>query len=342
MHSETALKDTPKGETFSIKRFAIKVVPWIITVVALYIAFHDVNWQTLFTHLGDADPILLVVSLLITVISYLMRSRRWQFLFPDHVIDFGFSAKVLILGFFMNNILPARAGEFVRAHMGAKVTGTKRTLVLATIASERLTDGLMLSIFFIAFALGGRESRVSHNLLYVAGLFALIGVGVVGTLLFQKTLFALADKFKAKISSRAVHFAIDRLQIFITGLSPLTDMTRLPLIVLWTIAIWLVELSVYILITRAFNTHLGLSSCVLFLVTVNFSSLIPAAPGAIGVIEAIASSVLVTLGIPKEQALTMVLVQHVIQYLVVGIPGAIVMLTWKKQLQQLENAPQDE
>ncbi len=323
------------------QRAVMKVAPWAITVVALYIAFHDVDWEILANHLGEANPIVLLTAVLLTTLSYLMRSRRWQFLFPERVITFSSAARVLILGFFMNNILPARAGEFVRAHMGSKVTGGTRTLVLATIASERLADGLMLSLFFVSISFSSHSEYLSPNLFYVAGLFGGVAGGVLFTLVFRSRIFSVVESLTSKVNHKASDYAHDRIKVFINGLAPLCSRKTFPIITIWTFAIWLVELSVFFAVTRAFGADLPLPLCILFLVTVNFSSLIPSAPGGIGVIEAIASAVLISVGVPKEQALTMVIVQHVIQYLVVGIPGAAIMFTWKRQLRALETE-QDE
>ena len=130
-----------KASQKSVKSLVFKITPWIITCVALYLAFRGVDWKVLYSHIGNADFRWLALAFVITSSSYLMRARRWQHLFPAPKLNILDSAKVLILGFFMNNILPARAGELVRAHMGAKVSGETRTLVLATVASERLADG---------------------------------------------------------------------------------------------------------------------------------------------------------------------------------------------------------
>jgi uncharacterized protein (TIRG00374 family) len=114
---------------------------------------------------------------------------------------------------------------------------------------------------------------------------------------------------------------------------PMFTLSRAPVLCLWSVIIWSIELFVYVAVAKAFGASLTMSMCVLFLATVNFSSLIPAAPGGIGVIEAFASTVLVSLGLEKEHALAMVIAQHMIQYLVVGIPGALVLLTWKKEVE---------
>lgn len=323
--------------TRTARSLLLKLLPWAITAIALYFAFRGVDWKILSSHVGNIRIPWLLLAILLTSLSYVMRARRWQHLFPRPTLDLLDSAKVLILGFFMNNVLPARAGEFVRAHMGAKVSGETRTLVLATVASERLADGLTLSLFFVVFALHQGDKSLSSNLTYVAFLFLAVLVGVILTLAFRGPLFRTLDKIAGKFDHKASHYTLNRIQVFIEGLSPICTLKKIPSLVIWSVLIWAVELSVYVAITYAYSAPLPLALCVLFMVTVNFSSLIPAAPGGIGVIEAIASAVLVSVGIPKELALTMVLTQHILQYVIVAIPGTIVMLTWKSSLQHLHD-----
>ena len=115
----------------------------------------------------------------------------------------------------MNNVLPARAGEFVRAHLGAKVSSETRTLVLATIASERLVDGLTLSIIFVIFSSGIGDQTVSRNLSYVAAAFGAVAVGVIVTLIFRAPIFALIEKVHLRFESKASHYTFNRLQLFV-------------------------------------------------------------------------------------------------------------------------------
>ena len=79
--------------------------------------------------------------------------------------------------------------------------------------------------------------------------------------------------------------------------------------------------------SNSFSADLSFLACVVFMVAVNFSSLIPAAPGGIGVIEAVATAVLVGIGIEKELALSMVITQHAIQFMMIAIPGLIIFLS---------------
>ncbi|MCB0335693.1 MAG: flippase-like domain-containing protein [Bdellovibrionales bacterium] len=316
----------------------LKLFPWVITIVACYIAFKEVNWDEFFMNLRQCDPSWLLVALVATAMSYLLRSYRWLYFFPKPVLSFADATRVLILGFFMNNILPARTGEFVRAHMGASITKEKRTLVLATIASERLIDGLVLSFMFVFFVLMFGSQHVSVNLTYVVALFVAAGLGVLFVLKVRHQLYPLITAIGNRFNSKLSGYAVDRFEVFVEGLAPIASLRRFPIIALSSIAVWFVELLVFWCVTESYDIHLGFTGCVVFLVTVNFSSLIPAAPGGVGVIEAVTAHVLIqSLGVARELALPMVLTQHVIQYLVVGIPGALIMLTWKQRLSQLQN-----
>lgn len=324
-----------------MKKILSHLIPWAITLVALYFAFRGVDWSTLVDHLSGVDLGWVFLALGLTIASYLLRSRRWLSLFPERTIGYVNAVKVLFLGFFMNNVLPARTGELVRAHAGSRVTGLTRTLVLATIASERLADGLVISLLFVVFAFHLGDANLSQNLFYVACFFAAAIVGVLIMLALRRPLFAFVERLNGKMRHRAATYLVNRFRIFVDGLAPLCTPARIPAITVWSIVVWLVELGVFFAVTRAFDSHLSLAECVLFLVTVNFSSLIPAAPGGIGVIEAITSAVLVSVGVPKELALTMVMTQHVIQYLVVGIPGAIVLATSKANFGNLKELDDD-
>ena len=84
------------------------------------------------------------------------------------------------MGFFVNNLIPARMGEFVRAHLGGRATDQSRSTVLATIAGERLADGLTISLIFSTlFSIGATTEEFSgaRELSYVAFMFLLAAFG---------------------------------------------------------------------------------------------------------------------------------------------------------------------
>ncbi|RME60343.1 MAG: UPF0104 family protein [Candidatus Dadabacteria bacterium] len=311
------------------KKFITTAIPWAITFFAIYYALKGVNWKIFISHLSGTSPLWLGVAVFLTVLSYFIRSWRWLYFFSQAPFSYAQSYCALIIGFFMNNILPARTGELVRAHVGAKLGNSSRTLMLATIASERLADGLTLSIFFVLFAVGKAEGELAKNLLYVAFFFAAATVAAIVTIGLRAKVMIVAEKIHNRINHPISGYTVERLETFLKGLTPLTSLSHLPAIIFGSLLVWLIEAGVYVSVIQAYGKVMPLSYSILFMVAVNFSSLIPSAPGAIGVIEAVATTVLMSLGIEKELALAMVITQHAIQYFVVGLQGIVLMFAWK-------------
>lgn len=318
-----------------MKTFIMRLFPWLITAAALYIAFHDIDFDQFVHTARHAAPEFLLIAVALTALSYLLRARRWQLLYPTPSLSFHNSWRVLTLGFFMNNILPARTGEFVRAHMGARVTGDKRTLVLATITCERLADGLCLSLFFVLFAFWASPGPVGFSLRIVSLGFAAV-TGLIALVIWgRRWCDPIVLWIKQKFPYPSVNYALDRVDVFLNGLRPLFRPSLWPKLVLSSVLVWSIESCVYFFTARAFHHTLSLETVMLFMVSVNFSSLIPSAPGGFGVIEAIASTCLVSIGIDREVALAMVIAQHLIQYIVVGVPGVFIMFSWQKTLEKV-------
>lgn len=311
------------------------LIPWAITSFALYAVLRDVEWNSFLSHIASASRPFLFIAFICTVGSYLLRAFRWIYLFPAQAPTFQQSYRVLILGFFFNNILPARAGELVRAHLGSSATGESRALVLATIASERLIDGLTISFFLALSSVHLSNSPIGKNLSIVAWLFFAASIGIAILLSSRSLLKKIVERCSEKFPNRVLSYCTDKGAQFFEGLRPLSRWPQILWITLLSFAIWGIEILVYYSICHAYDADLSLSQAVIFMVTVNFVSLIPSAPGGIGVIEYATSSVLVSLGVEFEKALAMVITQHTIQYLVVGLPGIWSLLTSKKTLSQV-------
>jgi len=227
----------------------------------------------------------------------------------------------------------------VWAEAGSRVFKERRTLVLATIVSERLVDGLVLSLMFVCFALGLTES--ARNLIFVALAFGAAILAVWLALVRRERIFALAARFGERFNHKVSDYLVNRFEVFVNGLSPLAKLSRLPAITLWSLMVWFTELAVYMAIAEAFQANLAPAHCVLFMVAVNFASLVPAAPGGLGVIEAFASGVLRPFVGSREFALSLVLTQHLIQFLVVGIPGLLALFSLKKDVGSVKDLSND-
>lgn len=296
-----------------------------VSVLAIVWLLRTVEEKEVLRILAGADRFHLCIAVLLTFLSYVVRAWRWPFFFDGKGLSYRDSFRCLIVGFLMNNTLPARMGEFVRAHLGGRATGGSRTIVLATIAGERLADGLMISLLFaVLFTIGARPEELEDGkeLFLVALFFLLATVMTVVIIAARHKIFSFISHIEEKFDHKYSAYTLLRVRRFIEGLEPMLRPDRITKIALLSLVVWTIELSVYFEVGQAFRQALSLGTTSLFLTAVNFSSLIPSAPAGVGVIELFATAALAQVGVPRETALAMVATQHMIQFIVVGLPGA--------------------
>jgi len=309
---------------FTPRRF-VTLLGIVISIACVAWIVPSLDLEELVRELKDVNPFHLFTAILLTILSYFARAWRWPFFFGSKAPNLIESYRCLILGFFMNNVLPARMGEFVRAHLVGRATRQSRSIALATIAAERLADGVTISLIFaILFTFASREAEASgaEEIFYAVYLFIAATIVAALTLAYRHYFYRLLERLGHIMPGHISKYTLARIKRFIQGLEPLMHSRRLIVLGAQSMIVWGIEMVVYFEVARAFDQPLSLGGVALFLAAVNFSSLIPAAPGGIGVIEAFASLALVHIGVPREKALAMVGTQHLIQYLVVCLPGA--------------------
>lgn len=266
----------------------------------------------------------LFLSLLLIVSAYFLRGYRWTIWERD--LKYLDSFKLILIGFMGNNILPARLGEILRAHCTAHKTGERygRTAALASIAIERVLDGLILSILGIVGLFFLPVSRLLFiSLLSVSSLFGLLTGGLLVGIYFHHWIRNKLTQINRIFPGHLTSFGKEKINYFLDGLLLLGSLTTLLKAVFFSALIWGIELAAYYLVANAIFDGVSLKICLLFLVVVNFASLFPFTIGGIGSIEGAATVFLVGAGIPAGPSLAMVLIQHLYQFAFTTLGGGI-------------------
>ncbi len=131
------------------KRHIQLLVGIILSVIFLYLAFRRVDFARLWETLRSINFWWFIPFVIVTLISMYFRAIRWHFLFlPRYRIKTTRLFPPLMVGFAFNGILPARAGEFARAYLGARREKLDFSTMFATVVVERIFDGLTIIILF--------------------------------------------------------------------------------------------------------------------------------------------------------------------------------------------------
>ncbi|MGA7669462.1 MAG: lysylphosphatidylglycerol synthase transmembrane domain-containing protein, partial [Nitrolancea sp.] len=257
------------------------------SLLFLYLAFRGQDLGAIGAALKRANYWYVVPAIAVYFAGIWVRSLRWSFLLrPVERFSGRGLFRVLVIGITANNVLPLRSGELVRSYVLSTKSRVKNASALATIAVERIFDGLtMLGFVLVASLSIGLTSQVREVTIVGGVLFGTILVGLIvvsagpaRNWLIDSAARVLPERVGNPVS-RAAH-------AFLDGLGILRSREDLILVCLTSVAAWVLEASVYALISVAFG--LGLSPAAILLVTAvaNLATLVPSSPGYVGAFEA--------------------------------------------------------
>src|SRR5579863_9989320 len=103
-----------------------------------FLLLRNIDWKDLWSAFAQFRAIWIIPSLAVYLLGYIIRGFRWEVLLsPIKKCNFQSLFPTLVIGFMANNLLPARAGEFVRAYLNGTKEKISRSASLATILLER-------------------------------------------------------------------------------------------------------------------------------------------------------------------------------------------------------------
>ncbi len=307
-----------------MKRFTQFIISLIFSGLFLYALFSQFDLRQTMLSVRRAQPSLLIIGIILMVMDYLLRGARWRIW--ERSLSYWGSFQLILIGLMGNNVLPARLGEILRAHCTAAKTSDDRgrTTAVASIAAERILDGLILAVYGLAcIALVPVDRRLRWGLFLVSLAFAGLTLGLVLGIRLHERIRSLILAAHRKFPGHVTGYALEKAIQFVDGLLPLGTLPRMLAAITATVVIWGIEIGSYYLVGLAVWDGMTVRAALLFLVVVNFASLVPFTIGGIGTIEAVAPVFLISSGISPYPALAMVLLQHTGQYLFTTITGAI-------------------
>jgi uncharacterized protein (TIRG00374 family) len=308
-----------------MKKYVSSIVVIVISLALLWWIFRGYDLSELRRALLSAERGFLLLGSLLILPSFMVRGYRWQFLFPLQTKPcWGTLFSAMMIGYLANNVLPARAGEFVRAYVLGKKEHISKSMVFATVLVERITDILVTLLLLAAvvwifpFPSWLIKGGFSVGVIGVVSLACLIALGIFGEKLIEwaKPPFGfLPIKFVTRIESAAFGF--------ISGVAALHRKKNLFPYLACTIVIWLIETLLVWSLARSFNLPLQLHGALFIMLTIGIGSVVPSSPGNVGTFEFFASSALALIKISGAPALCFVLVLHALTFLGATLIGGI-------------------
>ncbi len=307
----------------------------LLTVLLLGWTLRDVDPADLWARLVAADPVLLVGSVVTATAIFPLRAARWRVMLEPIApgLPFGTAWRATAIGMMVNNLVPARAGEFARAFALARTEPrVPFATALSSIALDRVFDALVVfalmsgAMLDPAFPRGAQiAGRDVSSLLGTLGI-AVIAVTFAGALLLalRPALFeaiatrvvgAVAPRFAPRVAA-LVHAAAD-------GFAALRSPSRLARVLGWTVAHWLCYALAFWLMFRAVGIGAPFSAALFLQGLIAVGVAIPSSPGFFGPFEAFAKEGLRLYGVPVAAAVTWAVAFHLLSFIPITVFGAV-------------------
>jgi uncharacterized protein (TIRG00374 family) len=232
----------------------------------------------------------------------------------------------------INNVVPARAGEFARAYaLTREVPRVPLAAAFASLAVDRLFDAVVLLLLLFgamldpAFPTGTEIAGQSVGVLARGGL---LGVGVLLVLLYALVFFPARiigayELVARRVSPRLEALGRNALRNFADGLGVLRHPARFAAVFAWTLAHWLVHALAFWLGFRALGIEAPFSAALFLQGLIAIAVAVPSSPGFFGVFEGAAKVGLAVYLVPPTLAVSWALGYHLLTFVPITVIGGV-------------------
>lgn len=300
----------------------------------LVYSFQGFDFSIILDLLKKADYKWVILSVLITTISHLMRAYRWKILLKPlgYTPSLYKSFLAVMSGYFINLVIP-RGGEVARSGLLQKMDNTPAAKAFGTIVLERLIDVLILGVLMlILLAIEVDQitsiltNSISSKFVGLEGKLYLLAIAGGGILLLGLIVFFV---FRQKIQQSFLYAkGMEIIKKILEGVSSILKVKNQGAFWFHTIGIWVMYYLMAFVLFQCFPLTSDLSMLVGFSVLV-VGAIGMAAPvqGGIGTYHILITAVLMfylkTKNPSRDDVLGVVTFMHAAQSLVTILIGGI-------------------
>lgn len=283
-------------------------------------------------HLGSARPVPFAVAVVVATATFPLRTARWRYLLRLNGASLPLKPlwHATAIGFMANNLLPARAGEFARAYAASRLTGVGFAAAIASVAVERIMDGIaIVALMFVAIAAGDFSSTARIGGVSIVGMTSgaavFFGIALVAAIVVvqrpERGLRVARALFGRVLPAPVAERVLRIVEGLLAGLDSLRSPGRFAAVALWSLAVWITYAASFTLCFAAFGIEAHWTAAFMIQGLVGFGVAIPSTPGFFGPFEAATRAALGLYGVEPGRAVSYAVAYHIGTFIPISILG---------------------
>lgn len=249
-------------------------VGYTLSVISLIWVFHGFNFKQTLADLESLDWRYVSIAVIFELSVYLSHAWRWNMLLrPVAQLPFWRSVQAIYIGLYANDILPLRTGEVIRCYLVAHWNNIPISLALTSAVIERILDGALLLITLVITA---RQVPLPGYLFHGTELLGLGLCFLLGLLIFVAVHKQKAHAVLAETTwMSGVRHIVEEIHSMGNWRTMLpTAGASLVYLVLQIVPYWA--------LMESFGLDLSVWAAAVVFIIVRFGTVVPNAPGNVG------------------------------------------------------------
>lgn len=292
MIEENALLDRPS----KARRWSRRALGYTLAAVCLYWVLRDLDLRELLHRVAEMNLFWVAAAIFFDVLSYICQGLRWKLLLrPVGKITVLRTTQAIYAGLFVNEMLPMKLGEIVRAYLISRWASAKLSSVVPSILLERLFDGVWLAVgivITILFVPLPRRLVEAGDVFGVAILVALVTV----------TLLVLGGRRPSANNSTSKKGFLTLIQSISCELRIASQTRGALLAFVLSLVLLLLQGFSFWFVMRAYGLHLSFLMGLAVFIIVHLGTLVPTAPANVGSYQFFTVLGLTLFGVEKATA----------------------------------------
>jgi uncharacterized protein (TIRG00374 family) len=304
----------------------------VASALLIWWALHDVRLADVWTNIRGVRLGSFLVAVFLATLAFPLRTIRWQYLLrlEGAALPFVPLWHATAIGFMATNLLPARAGEFARAYAARRLTGSRFTTAFASIAVERVLDGMTLvGLLAVATWAGGFGAETSVGSVTLGEIARWSAIVFLAALLAaaivvhwpRPTLDAARRLSVRLLPARWSDTAVRTVEGLLSGLDALRSPRRFGAAMFWSLVVWLTGAASFWFAFVAFSIDVPWSATLMLQALLSFGVAVQFSPGFFGQWEAVSRLTLALYGVGAGPAVSMAIGFHLGGFIPITLLG---------------------
>ncbi|MDK4743670.1 lysylphosphatidylglycerol synthase transmembrane domain-containing protein [Rhizobium sp. CNPSo 3464] len=264
--------------------------------------------------------------------DYALRIFRWSIMLRSAGVSASFEncAAPFLGSITLNNILPLRLGDVVRALIFPRAMGATKTAATSSLVMERLIDLMTLLLCLTIGLSAASAAAIPPSLVTTAITMAVVGGLMLSFgFLFSGKLAQFFERFGQRTSTQVWRGLLSKTSFAVSGLLGSFEAMSRPKVLAALLAIsmliWIGEAGLFYFVLLGFGVEAKITTAVLVMALATLSTLIPSSPGYIGPFHLAAFFAISLTGGSTALAGSYAVLVHLALWLPTTIVGAIAM-----------------